>query len=276
MIGLATSSYYYRPRVSSAEKVRQDADLRDRIENIQVEFPGYGYRRIYKHLLRQGICVNSKRIRRIQHEYGLFAITFRSFKVATTDSRHKFPVYSNLIKDTCVTGINQVWVADITYIRIRNAFVYLAAILDIFSRRVVGWALSRRLDRQLCLNALEVALESRQPPLGCIHHSDRGVQYASGDYVKRLTKAGMAVSMSSKGNPYDNAYIESFIKTLKYEEVHLWNYETYEEVIERLPYFIEELYNKRRLHSSIGYLPPEEFEWNMEKTDIADRPVLNL
>jgi putative transposase len=207
-------------------------------------------------------------------KYDLRPITWRTF-IRTTNSRHAFPVHPNRIKNRQVRAVNQVWVSDITYIRIRSSFVYLAAILDLYSRKIVGWAISRRIDTELCLTALRMALEDR-PAQGCIHHSDRGVQYASADYVGLLRDYGLQISMSAKGNPYDNAFMESFYKTLKYEEVHLWNYETYDDVIDRLPFFIEEVYNRKRLHSSIGYVPPTEFEASVLKLKPADRPVLNL
>ena len=257
MTGLSESTYYYKPHDDTAQT---DHELKEMIERIQGEFPGYGYRRIKKQLKREGLSINGKRIRRVQKAYGLYPITLKKYSVHTTDSRHGYRIYPNLIKDKEVHRINEVWVADITYIHIQKGFVYLAAILDRYSRKAIGWALSRRLDNQLCLDALESALETRMPVKGCIHHSDRGVQYASNGYVIRLKEAGLEISMSAKGNPYDNAYMESFMKTLKYEEVYLWDYETYQDVIERLPYFIEEVYNKKRLHSSLGYVPPEEFE----------------
>jgi transposase InsO family protein len=218
--------------------------------------------------------VNEKRVRRVMKKFGLRPITWRTF-VRTTDSRHELPVYPNLVKSRQLRAVNQVWVADITYIRIRSSFVYLAAILDLYSRRVVGWAISKRIDTELCVTALRMALETRRAR-GCIHHSDRGVQYASAAYVALLRQHGLQISMSAKGNPYDNAFMESFYKTLKYEEVHLSNYETYEDVIERLPFFIEEVYNRKRLHSSIGYVPPSEFEAAVSNMKPADRPVLNL
>jgi len=207
-------------------------------------------------------------------KFDLRPITWRRF-IKTTDSNHSLPIFRNLLKKRRVRAINQVWVADITYIRIQSGFVYLAAILDLYSRKVVGWAFSKRIDTQLCLSALQMAIH-RRSPRGCIHHSDRGVQYASTDYVALLKQHGLLISMSAKGNPYDNAFMESFNKTLKYEEVHLWNYETYSDVIERLPFFIEEVYNRKRLHSSIGYVPPTEFEDSVLKLKPAKRPVLNL
>jgi putative transposase len=248
--------------------------LRQQIECIQEELSGYGVRRLAKELKRHGHKVNKKRIRRVVKKFGLQPITWRTF-IRTTDSRHKLPVYPNLLKNRQVRTINQVWVADITYIRIRSSFVYLAAILDLYSRRIVGWAISKRIDTELCLTALRMAVETRRAR-GCIHHSDRGVQYASARYVGLLRQRGLQISMSRKGNPYDNAFMESFYKTLKYEEVHLWNYETYEHVVERLPFFIEEVYNRKRLHSSIGYVPPAEFEAAVRNMKSADRPVLNL
>jgi transposase InsO family protein len=229
---------------------------------------------VTRELERRGDRVNEKRVRRVMKKFGLRPITWRTF-VRTTDSRHGFPVYPNLVKNRQVRSVNEVWVADITYIRIQSSFVYLAAILDLYSRRVVGWAISKRIDTELCLTALRMALETRQAR-GCIHHSDRGVQYASARYVALLREHGLEISMSAKGNPYDNAFMESFYKTLKYEEVHLADYDTYEDVIERLPIFLEEVYNRKRLHSSIGYLPPLEFEAAVLNMKPADRPVLNL
>jgi putative transposase len=271
---LASSSYYYKPTTDAEGQARSDAELRGHIERLQGEFAGYGYRRLSKQLRREGICVNDKRIRRVQRRYQLFPIRWQSFKIATTDSNHGHKVYPNLLAELTVTALNQAWVADITYIRILRGFVYLAALLDRCSRKVIGWAISQRIDAGLCLAALKIALDTRRPPAGCIHHSDRGVQYACQDYVAMLEEANMKISMSRTGNPYDNAHMESFFKTLKYEEVHLSNYDSYDDVLEQLPHFIEEVYNKKRLHSALGYLPPEQYEMTIEQTNIADRAPL--
>jgi len=223
------------------------------------EFPGYGYRRVTKELHRRGFRNNHKKVLRVMREQGLLRKPKRRW-VRTTNSGHAHRVYPNLAQNLLVTGPNQLWVADITYIALRSGFVYLALILDCFARRVVGHALSRSIDTALCLKALRMALALRRPPKGIVHHSDRGVQYASGDYVNELLANGFRISMARKGNPYDNAAAESFIKTLKAEEVYLWEYRTMDDVQNRLPYFIEDVYNRKRLHSSLGYVPPVEFE----------------
>jgi putative transposase len=253
-MNLPRSTYYHKPKVAS-----DDQDLINDIESIIEEFPGYGYRRVTRELHRRGKPDNHKKVHRIMRERGLLKKPKRRW-VKTTDSIHNHRIYPNLILNLAVTGPNQVWSADITYISIRNAFVYLAVILDLFARRAVGYAISRNIDTVLCLEALQMAIENRQTPEGIIHHSDRGVQYASHDYVKMLLKHGFRISMSRKGNPYDNAATESFFKTLKVEEVYLWEYRTLEDVKIRLPFFIQEVYNRKRLHSSLGYRPPVEFE----------------
>jgi putative transposase len=272
---LASSSYYYRPVTDIEERDRSDALLRDHIERLQGEFPGYGYRRLGQQLRREGIVVNDKKIRRVQRKYHLFPIRWHSFKISTTDSDHVYKVYPNLLRGKTLTGINQAWVADITYIRILKGFVFLAALLDRYSRKVIGWAISKRIDAELCLAALKSALETRQSPHGCIHHSDRGVQYACREYIAMLEEAHMQISMSRTGNPYDNAHMESFFKTLKYEQVHLANYETYDDVIQRISHFIEEVYNTKRLHSALGYLPPKEYEMAIQLKETPGRASLN-
>jgi putative transposase len=273
LFGISRSWWYERTHAAAPDA--EAVALRDRIEQIILDFPGYGYRRVTHALRRSGWQVNHKRVLRIMQNESLLCHLHRQF-VVTTDSQHGYPTYPNLLTGLVVDALDQAWVADITYIRLPSGFVYLACILDAHSRRCIGWHLSRTIDTQLALVALNHAIATRQPAVGLIHHSDRGVQYASAAYVERLQQIGAQISMSAKGNPYDNAFIESFYKTLKYEEVHLWNYETYEDVIERLPFFIEEVYNRKRLHSSIGYVPPIEFEAAISNMKPADRPVLNL
>jgi putative transposase len=276
-MGLSTSAYYYKPKRDPVERAKRDADILDKIDAIHAEFPRCGYRPMKHYLNRQGFIVSGRKLRVIMKQHGLQALIKRAF-VKTTDSNHKFKVYPNLLPGLCVDGINQVWVADITYIRIKTGFVYLAVMLDVYSRRIVGWALSHRIDGELTLAALKDAITKRKPPRGVFHHSDRGVQYAYSEYVKVLKENGFHISMSAKGNPYDNAYAESLMKTLKYDEVYLWNYESWNDVIERLPNFIEEVYNKKRLHSGIGYLPPEEFEKLLDgkSNNDAGKPILTL
>ena len=258
-MGLGRGTYYYRLRQQSLMAKKEEADLRDRIEQIVVERARYGYRRVTYQLRREGYKVNHKRVSRMMREQSLQCQVKRRW-VKTTDSDHSHRIYPNLIKELKVRGRNQVWVGDITYIRILTGFLYLAVVLDLFSRKVIGWALSEQIDAQLTLAALRMALEERGSVEGCIHHSDRGVQYACHAYVEELQAAKMRISMARKGNPYDNAAAESFMKTLKYEEVYLWDYHSVEDVKQRIPYFLQEVYNQKRLHSALGYVTPEEFE----------------
>lgn len=259
MINLAQSSYYYSPRPKTIEKQKVESDLRDRVEFIALEFPGYGYRRITHQLRREGLIVNHKRVLRIMRDNSLLQVAKRKW-IKTTNSNHRYPVYPNLIKDIVLTGLNQLWVADITYIRLLTGFVYLAVILDAFSRKVIGYCLSKSLDTEMTLRALGMAIFRRKPLPGVIHHSDQGVQYASDEYIQELNKYKFQISMANKGNPFDNAMVESFIKTLKQEEVYLWEYTTFEDAQKRIHFFIEDVYNQKRLHSALGYLPPNEFE----------------
>jgi putative transposase len=260
---MPSSSYYYRP-VDRYDKRRADRELVKKIESVVMEFSGYGYRRVTKHLQRLGMQVNHKRVLRLMREYGLIKKRKRRY-VKTTDSNHDYRVYPNLVKGITVTALNQVWVSDITYVRLASGFAYLAAVIDRYSRKVVGYAVSNHIDSRLTLTALGMALAGRQPSPGCIHHSDQGVQYACTDYIDILKQYGLLISMSRPGNPYDNAYAESFFKTIKYEEVYLSEYRTLADARINLESFIEDVYNTKRLHSSIGYLPPEEFERSIRR-----------
>jgi putative transposase len=256
-MGIPRSTFYYQKKENGV-KGQQEILLKYKIQDIAHHYPYYGYRRITAQLHRENVRVNHKRVLRIMHQLGIQGRIKRRYTI-TTNSRHSHPIYPNLIKEKIVTGINQVWCSDITYIRILISFVYLAVIIDIYSRKVVGYAIGRTLTPELTLSTLKMALANRK--IGnLIHHSDQGVQYASTDYTNLLKEHSIRISMSAKGNPYDNAYVESFFKTLKQEEVYLWQYETYQDVIERVPYFILDVYNRKRLHSALGYRPPEEFE----------------
>ena len=256
---LQVSRSWYYEKQTRAQEDETDVELRDTIERIILDFPGYGYRRVTHALKRAGWIVNHKRVLRMMREESLLCQLKRHF-VHTTDSHHRYQVYPNLIKGMTIEAPDVVWVADLTYIRLPGTFVYLAAILDAYSRKCVGWKLSKRIDTQLALGALEAALTTRHVTAGLIHHSDRGVQYASHEYVARLHDVEAEVSMSAVGNPYDNAKAESFFKTLKCEEVYLKQYLTFQEAEDNIREFIEDVYNTKRLHSSLGYLPPTEFE----------------
>lgn len=236
-----------------------ELELRSQIQTIALEMRAYGYRPITAELHRRGVKVNHKRVLRLLREDNLLCLRQRAF-VRTTDSRHNLMVYANLTRDLVLSNINQLWVADITYIRLLREFIYLAVLLDAFSRRCIGWAISRHIDTQLTLSALQMALNTRTIKPGLIHHSDQGVQYAATDYVAVLHERKIEISMSRTGNPYDNAKAERFMRTLKYEEIYMNDYETLAEVRTSIEHFIEAVYNRKRLHSAIGYRPPVEFE----------------
>ena len=254
---------FYR---SLAEQMPQEEEmeLRAAIQEIAVEHRRrYGYRRITAELRRRGMRVNHKRVLRMMTEDNLLAVQPRAF-VQTTDSQHEWDIYLNLAGRMKLTGVDQLWVADITYIRLKAEFVYLAVILDVFSRKVVSWALERTLAARLPIAALERAVAEREPPPGLVHHSDRGVQYACAEYTAILREHQMIPSMSRPANPYDNANCESFIKTLKREEIYTNDYRDLEQLRANVGKFIEQYYNRCRLHSALGYRSPEEFEQRME------------
>lgn len=258
-MGLAKSSYYYSPAPADPVDVRAETDLLDRIESICLESSRYGYRRVTRQLHKDGLVVNHKKVLRLMRESDLLCQLKRRW-VKTTDSGHGFSIYPNLLKGRTVTDLNKVWLSDITYIRIKRGFVYLAVVLDAYSRKAIGYCISNTLDAALTLKALSMAIQARKPGVGVIHHSDQGVQYASHEYTDELKKHGFKISMSRKGNPYDNAMMESFFKTLKYEEVNLCEYETMADVEAGVSHFIEWVYNLKRLHSSIEYRSPDEYE----------------
>lgn len=249
---------YYRFRLRGQAQ-QADMDLRSQMQRIALRWPAYGYRRVHAELLRQGWTINHKRVLRLLRADNLLCVRRRKF-MFTTDSRHGLPIYPNLAAGMVLTSIDQLWVADITYIRLQWEFVYLAVLLDAFSRRCLGWALQRSLESALVLEALRMTLTRRRPPPGLVHHSDRGVQYASRDYTAQLEQHGIRISMSRLATPYDNARAESFIKTLKYEEVYRTEYRDLEEAKALIGQFLEKVYNQQRLHSALGYRPPLEFE----------------
>jgi len=259
-LGDVSRAGYYR-HFGPHAPARADADLRDLIQREALAHRHYGYRRVTQALRRQGLIVNAKRVLRLMREDNLLSLRAKPFVPRTSDSRHGFAIRPNLARALRPSGLDQLWVADITYVRLAEDFVYLAVVIDAFSRKVVGWALAGHLEASLALAALDQALAARQPqPESLIHHSDRGVQYACSDYVERLEARKIAVSMSRPGNPYDNAKAESFMKTLKTEEVNGKAYANIEDARRQIGAFIDTIYNRQRLHSALGYKPPVEFE----------------
>jgi len=259
---------FYRS-LQEQQPQQEEMELRTAIQQIFVEHRRrYGYRRVTKELRRRGLVGNRKRVERLMKEDNLLAVQPRAFLV-TTDSKHQLEIYLNLASRMKLTGINQLWVADITYIRLKTEFVYLAVILDRFSRQVLGWALDRTLTARLPKAALELAIAQRQPPPGLVHHSDRGVQYASDEYIKVLQQHQIIPSMSRPANPYDNASCESFMKTLKREEIYANDYRDLEHLRANIEAFIDQYYNRCRLHSALGYKTPEEFEQALDATTSA-------
>ena len=266
-VGLSRSTIWRQLRQPSTSN-EEELELRSQIQTIALEMRAYGYRLITAELHRRGLKVNHKRVLRLLREDNLLCLRQRAF-VRTTDSRHNLRVYPNLARNLPLSNINQLWVADITYIRLLREFIYLAVLLDAFSRRCIGWAISRHIDTQLTLSALQMALNTRTIHAGLIHHSDRGVQYAAADYVAVLHDHKIEISMSRTGNPYDNAKAERFMRTLKYEEIYMNDYETLAEVRVSIEHFIEAVYNRKRLHSAIGYRPPVEFEASLAQLELS-------
>jgi putative transposase len=259
-LGVSRATYYRHregPRVP--EVTRAEAVVRSTINAIALEMPAYGHRPITAELHRRQLPVGRDRVLRYMREADLLCRPRRSF-VVTTDSRHGQKVFPNLARDLVLSAPDQLWVADITYLRLQREFAYLAVVLDAFSRRVIGWALERHMMTELTIAALQMALQQRQPPPGLMHHSDRGKQYAATQYVSLLIKHQLRISMSRTGNPYDNAKAERFMRTIKYEEVYMADYQNLTEARASIGHFIEEVYNRKRLHSALGYRPPVEFE----------------
>jgi len=266
---------YYRAQQPMPAPSQEDLKLRDAMHRVALEWPAYGSRRMSRELRKRGMKVNRKRLQRLMREDNLLCVAKRKF-VVTTDSAHPLPVYPNLPPKMNVTGINQLWIADITYIRLEEEFVYLAVVLDAFSRRVIGWSLDDTMAESLTLAALQMALSERGVGPGLVHHSDRGSQYASNDYTDLLKAHQIAISMSRKGNPWNNAACESFMKTLKYEEVLRNEYRDLAEARASIRQFLEKIYNQKRLHSALGYLTPAEFERNLHANEDAAARQLSV
>lgn len=270
-LAVVSRAGYYR-HLQEKWPAEEEMELRAAIQAIFLEHQGrYGRRRITAALRQRGLQVNGKRVGRLMREDNLLAIQRRRF-VVTTESQHELEIYVNVAAQLTLTGINQLWVADITYIRLRREFVFVAVILDRFSRCVVGWSLERTLTARLTVTALKQAIAKRQPPRGLVHHSDRGVQYAAQEYVDVLVEHGMIPSMSRPANPYDNAACERFMKTLKEEEIDGRRYGDEQELREHVEEFIEQYYNRHRLHSALGYQTPEAFERSLAAGDAEGTP----
>jgi putative transposase len=267
-IGEISRAGYYRQWRRNKPR-EEEIVLRDRLQEVVLANRHYGYRRIGASLRREGWHVNNKRVLRIMREDNLLCLRRRAFVPITTDSKHSWRVWPNLTRGIETTGLNQLWVADITYVRLKKEFVFVAVVLDAHSRRVVGWAIEQDLSATLALQALKMALVERIPAPGMIHHSDRGVQYACSDYVEALEKHGIQISMSRVGNPYDNAKAESFMKTLKQEEVNGCEYRDANHLRRSITEFVENVYNQKRLHSALGYQSPNEFEAELLSTGIS-------
>jgi transposase InsO family protein len=274
MTGISRATYYETP-LRDERQLARDLELRKTIEEIQTDLPGYGYRRVREHLLREGKAINTKRIRRVMKKFNLFSCVKKMMKPRGANVGVRL-IYPNLVRGIKLSVPNQLWSTDITFIKLVKEYVYLSAVIDVYTRKIVGWAVSQDLSHKFCLKSLDIAVRRYEPAAGIIHHSDRGVQYCCEDYVSYLLKNGFQISMSRTATPEDNAYIESFFKTLKREEIYFKDYKVLGDVKDNLPRFIDEVYNTKRLHSSLGYKTPSEYESEVLKLKPADRPVQKL